>query len=100
MRKMSIVMGCVAVIALAGSSNAGVEFRFSRPNTGYDAFQSDQHSCKLAATTLKWSHAAWYRGGSAVDRHRSIPVFLRCMTGKGYRLDPNGYRTGRMRIEI
>jgi hypothetical protein len=111
MRKMSIIMGCIAVFALAGAGSAAVEFRFSRPDTGFDEFRHDQLLCQQTATSVDWRRGHWgapsranafvgNASGAGMRIRHSAPEFLRCMTYKGYRPDANGYSTGRLKLKI
>jgi hypothetical protein len=109
MCKMSVLLGCLATFAFIGASaaaplgsqSARVEFHFSRPATTMAVFHQDQVACKRAAVTVRWGHR--YSIGmpsGGVYRSWSPTDFLRCMTNKGYRLDPSGYSTGPMRAAI
>jgi hypothetical protein len=94
MPKSLIPVCCVAGLLLAQSTAAKpyqhVYFFFARANTNADVFRSDDRKCELDAIKLGW-------GGDnpPVETSRSTSAFLQCMTNKGYRLDPSGYRTAR-----
>lgn len=105
MRKTSVVIGIIAVFALTGPSVAGsvskrVEFHFARPATAWDTFRQDQTICNRSAIVAEFRRQDGSMASAYVRYSHSAPAFLRCMTDKGYRLDPNGYSTGRMQLAI
>jgi hypothetical protein len=63
--------------------------KLSKPNTSYAAFMEDRSICLNTASHRKFSS---YPGVSSMFVSYDLYEFADCMTTKGYKLDPNGYR--------
>ncbi len=107
MRKTSLLIGSLALLALPGSSVASTGYSFSRPNTDYTEFRHDQRMCERASFTAKRAYEQpslgfTERGSSgevsigptSLARYGGKTAFVECMASKGYHLDPTGFRTG------
>ena len=98
MRKVPALMGCVMALLFTTAASAAtprVFFYFGRANTGPEEFVHDEMGCADTARTTYWDHrfeTARFQGPRKCTVS-DTSVFLRCMLGKGYGLDPNGYRT-------
>ena len=87
---------CLVAVSQPGFSRAigahgSNDIRLSRPDTSYGAFMDDRNACLSTA-----SHRNFASTGAPsvalVAVHYDLYEFAACMTAKGYRLDPKGYR--------
>ena len=92
-RGLLVAAGCLVCLSLPGLANSTI-IKLSRPDTDYAAFLRDRDACLSAAGHWSWWTAS---NGAAVGGagHYDLYKFADCMTAKGYRLDPDGYRAAK-----
>jgi len=79
-----VAVGCLICSSQPGLAGGGF-IHLSKPNTSYSAYMNDRSACFTAASyRISDEYAMWTR--------YNLNEFAGCMTAKGYRLDPNGYR--------
>lgn len=97
MKKTLILLGGAMALALCGVAYAHVQWdylSFSKAHTSYAEFWRDEIQCAASArnTFRESSYGRAYEGPSYCVQF-DTPVFLSCMSDKGYSRDPNGYAT-------
>jgi hypothetical protein len=87
-----ILLACALCLTAAYAASSkpnpvlGVQFRLSKTGANDDDFLYDRNDGLAAATKTSW---LGLRPGYLSSR-RDLKTFYDCMTGKGYKADPNG----------
>jgi hypothetical protein len=102
-----LAAGCCLFVSQPGvAGNVAATIYLSKPNTSFAAFQSDRNDCYNAA-----SHSGFYSpkmlardnmAGSASSPtaiRYNYDEFSACMSGKGYKLDPNGFKAAKAHLD-
>lgn len=118
---MRAILLCGAVVALVSASSAAqadivrARFHFARPQTDAAQFRQDLRQCQIAAkrtspntsssfrfgTNINVRAATYQRFGTkAVLATTSASALQDCMGARGYRLDPDGFDSGWMRMSV
>jgi len=83
-------------VLLTGAAAAASSYYFAKRGTTYAEFRHDQVICERASSTAQYARRTGYYARTAIQTGHSMRGFFRCMYAKGYREDPNGFRTGRL----
>jgi len=90
MRKLALVVGCLAGLLFAQNAAADVyvvHFKFSKAGVTTDQFRYDRDACIGKATRTHWGSLGTWQW---VDHSRSAKRFFACMKAMGYKPDPAG----------
>ena len=96
MRMTAIATAAAMAALLTGAASAANSYYFAKPGVQYAEFRHDQVMCERASYTARYGRNVGYNSRPIVYAGHSTPSFFRCMYAKGYREDPNGFRTGRL----
>lgn len=80
-----VVASCLIGLTQSGLADSGF-IKLSKPDIRYATFMEDRNACFSSASrrVFDWHSVSWTT--------HNLYDFADCMTAKGYRLDPNGYR--------
>lgn len=91
MRRTVIIAACCLFAASqAGLASTIVFLKLSKPDTGYSAFTRDRAAC-IQEMDMRLGHR---RHGATF-----FAGFTECMKGRGYGIDPHGYRAFRYYVD-
>lgn len=94
--RTALVTAAAMAALLTGTAAAANTFYFAKPGIQFAEFRHDQVMCERASSSAKYARRTGYNARALVQTGHSTRGFFQCMYAKGYREDPNGFRTGRL----